>query len=265
MMDTSGSIDPRRLAEAVREACLDAALAGYESAALSGLCCEGAWEVAIEAIRSLDVARLSGGRLEVQPPTNRGLRDATRGLADRFASSGPPAAGSAAAAIGAIASGLLEWAAALSERRGPTDFRKRAHTIARRASVLRAGLASAGEEDAKLVRALFQPDVSADGRRGATGSLLEIATRCAQTVTLAAEVVALGHRAIRPDVEAALRMAWTAAECALDLVEENLRSDADEGWALDAKRRAWRARLLLQRAAPLRRAGETGSQAGEVE
>jgi len=45
----------RQLAEAVRQACLQAALAGYEDAGLSGLCHEGAWECAIDAIRSLDI------------------------------------------------------------------------------------------------------------------------------------------------------------------------------------------------------------------
>jgi len=45
----------RRLAEAVREACLKAAREGYESAGISGLCEEGRWECAVAAIRSLDL------------------------------------------------------------------------------------------------------------------------------------------------------------------------------------------------------------------
>jgi hypothetical protein len=48
--------DPRKIAEAVRQACVDAALDAYEDAQIRGLCREGAWEVAIEAVRSLDVA-----------------------------------------------------------------------------------------------------------------------------------------------------------------------------------------------------------------
>lgn len=47
--------DKRRIAEATRRACIEAALAGYESAAISGLCHEGAWENAISAIRRLDL------------------------------------------------------------------------------------------------------------------------------------------------------------------------------------------------------------------
>jgi hypothetical protein len=44
------------LAARVREACIEAALAGYEDAAMSGLCGEGALEVAISAMRRLDLA-----------------------------------------------------------------------------------------------------------------------------------------------------------------------------------------------------------------
>ena len=45
----------RRLAEAVREACLTAARQAYENAGISGLCEEGRWECAVAAIRSLDL------------------------------------------------------------------------------------------------------------------------------------------------------------------------------------------------------------------
>ena len=45
----------RELAEAVREACLRAALDAYEDAGLSGLCHEGRWECAVDAVRALDL------------------------------------------------------------------------------------------------------------------------------------------------------------------------------------------------------------------
>jgi len=45
----------RRLAEAVRDACLKAAREAYENAGISGLCEEGRWECAVNAIRSLDI------------------------------------------------------------------------------------------------------------------------------------------------------------------------------------------------------------------
>ena len=45
----------RRLAEVVREACLKAARDAYENAGISGLCEEGRWECAVNAIRSLEI------------------------------------------------------------------------------------------------------------------------------------------------------------------------------------------------------------------
>lgn len=46
------------IAEAVRQACLEAARQGYDSAALSGLCHEGAMEVSLDAIRALDLEKI---------------------------------------------------------------------------------------------------------------------------------------------------------------------------------------------------------------
>ena len=58
-MNESLSVNEKKgLAEAVRKACIRAALAGYEQAAMDGLCHEGAWEVAVGAMRMLDVERL---------------------------------------------------------------------------------------------------------------------------------------------------------------------------------------------------------------
>lgn len=45
----------RRLAEAIRDACFRAAVEGYERAAMAGLCHEGAWECAVDAIRTLNI------------------------------------------------------------------------------------------------------------------------------------------------------------------------------------------------------------------
>ena len=46
------------LAKAVRDACVRVALSAYEDAAMNGLCHEGAWECAVDAVRSLDIERL---------------------------------------------------------------------------------------------------------------------------------------------------------------------------------------------------------------
>ncbi len=50
-----------RIAEAVRAACVQAAQQGYERAAADGLCDEGAWEVALDAIRAVDVDQILRG------------------------------------------------------------------------------------------------------------------------------------------------------------------------------------------------------------
>lgn len=47
-----------RIGEAVRTACVKAALDAYERASTDGLCAEGALEVALDAVRGLDVRRL---------------------------------------------------------------------------------------------------------------------------------------------------------------------------------------------------------------
>ncbi|HMA07116.1 MAG TPA: hypothetical protein VKP68_04620 [Ramlibacter sp.] len=49
------------VAEIVRQACIEAALAAYEDAGISGLCAEGRWEAAVSAMQSLDLRRLPAG------------------------------------------------------------------------------------------------------------------------------------------------------------------------------------------------------------
>jgi hypothetical protein len=52
-----GSISEERLrlARSIRDACIEAAKQGYESASISGLCEEGALEAAISAIHMVDL------------------------------------------------------------------------------------------------------------------------------------------------------------------------------------------------------------------
>jgi hypothetical protein len=47
--------DLYRLAELVRQACVQTALTAYEDARTDGLCPEGAWENAIDAMQQVDV------------------------------------------------------------------------------------------------------------------------------------------------------------------------------------------------------------------
>lgn len=60
--------ETRKVAEAVRAACLKAAREGYEQAALSGLCHEGAVEASLDAIRMLDLDVLWVTRDEGRKP-----------------------------------------------------------------------------------------------------------------------------------------------------------------------------------------------------
>ncbi len=54
----------RLLAEAVRQACIDAWREGYESACMSGLCAEGALEVGLSAVQNLDLTNVTAlGRI----------------------------------------------------------------------------------------------------------------------------------------------------------------------------------------------------------
>ena len=50
--------DKTILAEAIRTACLEAALRAYEDAGISGLCEEGRWECAVQAIKDVDLSAL---------------------------------------------------------------------------------------------------------------------------------------------------------------------------------------------------------------
>ncbi len=58
----------QRLAEAVRAACIKAALEAYEDGGILGLCAEGRWEYAISAMQQLDVAAILRTELP-EPPT----------------------------------------------------------------------------------------------------------------------------------------------------------------------------------------------------
>lgn len=52
------SVDSEQVATAVRDACVQTALTAYEAASTDGLCHEGAWECAVDAMRSLNVTAL---------------------------------------------------------------------------------------------------------------------------------------------------------------------------------------------------------------
>jgi hypothetical protein len=58
MDENEMAVPARRVAVSVRDACVHAALAAYERALGDGLCAEGAFECAIDAIRDLRIDAL---------------------------------------------------------------------------------------------------------------------------------------------------------------------------------------------------------------
>ena len=55
---TPGTDDQPALAERIRAALVEQALAAFEDAGVRGLCCEGAWEAAVWAMRQADLTPL---------------------------------------------------------------------------------------------------------------------------------------------------------------------------------------------------------------
>jgi hypothetical protein len=54
--------DHVRMAEQLRRALIERAIAAFEDASMQGLCCEGAWEATISALRHVDLEGL------IEPP-----------------------------------------------------------------------------------------------------------------------------------------------------------------------------------------------------
>ena len=61
-------MDVEDISKRIREVCLDAVLQSYEDAGMQGLCAEGRWEAAVDALRTVDLAPLV--REFQQPPAD---------------------------------------------------------------------------------------------------------------------------------------------------------------------------------------------------
>jgi hypothetical protein len=70
-----------QIAEVVRQACIAAALRAYEDGGLSGLCHEGRWEYAVDAMRGLALRPLVQALLHEAP----GKKDDSDGYSHRTA------------------------------------------------------------------------------------------------------------------------------------------------------------------------------------
>lgn len=57
-----------RVAQSVRDACIDAAREGFQDASIQGLCQEGAMEAAVSAIERLDLEDLVKNKISRDSP-----------------------------------------------------------------------------------------------------------------------------------------------------------------------------------------------------
>ena len=51
-------MDVQDLAKRIRDTCIEAVVQAYEDAGVQGLCAEGQWEAAVDALRTVDLAPL---------------------------------------------------------------------------------------------------------------------------------------------------------------------------------------------------------------
>jgi hypothetical protein len=51
-------MDVEDLAKRIRDACIEAVLQAYEDAGIQGLCAEGRWEAAVDALRTIELGPL---------------------------------------------------------------------------------------------------------------------------------------------------------------------------------------------------------------
>ena len=68
-------LNEQQLAEAVRAACIKAALAAYEEGGILGLCAEGRWEYAISAMQQVNVAEVLNAFTAISAARSKNLQE----------------------------------------------------------------------------------------------------------------------------------------------------------------------------------------------
>ena len=245
-------------AEAVRRALVDAAVAAYEDAGLSGLCAEGRWEAAVDAMRSLD--------LSLFDTRETGLTADLARVIDAVgtASSPPPSGGSVAASAGALAAALTQMTAGLTAGRPRyADVAEEMQDAAQRASVLATELLTLVARDAAAVDAVgaayrlpkaTQDDAVARAAAieramlAATEAPLEIARAAAHVAELAAVVAERGNRNAVADAAVAVLLAESVCRASALTVGVNVGALRDTQAALRLEREAGDAAATAGRA-----------------
>jgi glutamate formiminotransferase/formiminotetrahydrofolate cyclodeaminase len=214
----------------LRRALIAAATDAYEDAGLSGLCVEGRWEAAIDAMRRVE--------LETRDP----IQDLTRSVsgfvsAVSGASAAPPGGGSVAASAGALAAALTRMVAGLTAGRPRyAHVEAEMQRAADRASALAAELTELVRRDAaafEAVSAAYKlpkatPEAASvrvaaieRAMAPATQSPLEIARAAADVAELAATVAERGNRNAVADAAVAALLADAACRAAALTVSVN--------------------------------------------
>ena len=235
-------------AEAVRRALLDAALGAYEDAGLSGLCAEGRWEAAVDAMRGVDLSRLLAPATDLTAHLHRVIATVAT------ASAPPPSGGSVAAAAGALAAALTQMVAGLTAGRPRyADVAVEMQQVAQQASGLAAELLALVARDAAAVDAVgvayrlpkaTEDDASARAAAieramlAATEAPLEIAHAAARVAELAASVAERGNRNAVADAAVAVLLAESVCRAAALTVGVNVGALRDTQAGLRLEREA---------------------------
>jgi formiminotetrahydrofolate cyclodeaminase len=245
-------------AEAIRRALVDAAAAAYEDAGLSGLCAEGRWEAAVDAMRSLDLSPFGAGEAGLTADLSRVI-DAVG-----TASSPPPSGGSVAASAGALAAALTQMTAGLTAGRPRyADVAAEMQDAARRASALAAEMLMLVARDAAAVDAVGAayrvPKATEDdavaraatierAMLAATEAPLEIARAAAHVAELAAVVAERGNRNAVADAAVAVLLAESVCRASALTVGVNVGALRDTQAGLRLEREAGAAAAAAGRA-----------------
>jgi glutamate formiminotransferase/formiminotetrahydrofolate cyclodeaminase len=227
---------------------VDAALAAYEDAGLSGLCAEGRWEAAVDAMRRLDLAPSGTPAFELDASIARAVDAVANAPAP------PPSGGSVAAAAGALAAALTRMVAGLTAGRpkyAPVAAEMQA--IGHRGAALASELQSCIGRDASAVDAVAaayrlpkateqQQSLRADAieraMRTATDAPLAIARASAAVADLAATVAERGNRNAVADAAVAALLADAVCRAAVLTVRVNVPALRDGAAARDLAREA---------------------------